>query len=680
MPCRLIPAGWRCGRRTPPPRRRHRAGPAGDPACRPTRTPRRARRSAPYCRRRQPRPHPVPPPSPCRPAAARRSAPRSWCATRSTTVAGVVRPASLAGPDPRARRRPGVRGAARAGRGGGGVRGVRAPPVELAAFAADLVARGRLLPIALDDPPRAVWRPVLTGPDAAWARVLAVSMPPPLAAAIPAHELDRVGRRPGRAGRRGRPRRARFAPAEPRSCRRPGHPGLAGRADRRRAHLRRGPGCRSAALATRWPTGSATPSPGRCGPASGSSSPTRPRTGRSGSRCRPPTSRAWWSTPSRCGAPAASCRRWPVTSTRPQETLLAELGKASRLYPDLDGALRTARPTGLPLDTDGAHRFLSAVGADAGHGRLRRPAAGLVDQAVLAARPAADRLDAGPARARVAGNASACGFDVARRVPLRPGRRRRGADRRRSWPSWPTLKAPMVRLRGQWIELDAAPAGGRPEARRAHGSRLTRAASCCGSGSASTPGPARTELPVEGVEADGWLGDLLSGRPSSGSRRSRPPEAFAGELRPYQERGLAWLDFLQPRRARRRPRRRHGSGQDGPAARPAGASTQDQDPSLAGLPDVAGRQLAAGGGPVHPAAAGARPPRRGTGPRQAFADAVAAPRPRRHHLRAGRPGRRRAAQDRLAPGRRRRGAGDQERRHQAGDGDPLAARRRPGSR
>ena len=45
----------------------------------------------------------------------------------------------------------------------------------------------------------------------------------------------------------------------------------------------------------------------------------------------------------------------------PQETFLAELGKASRLYPELDGALRTARPLGLSLDTEGAHRFLSSV-------------------------------------------------------------------------------------------------------------------------------------------------------------------------------------------------------------------------------------------------------------------------------------------------------------------------------
>jgi hypothetical protein len=38
---------------------------------------------------------------------------------------------------------------------------------DVAAFADDLVARGRVLPVALDDPSRAVWRPVLTGPDAA---------------------------------------------------------------------------------------------------------------------------------------------------------------------------------------------------------------------------------------------------------------------------------------------------------------------------------------------------------------------------------------------------------------------------------------------------------------------------------------------------------------------------------
>jgi len=54
---------------------------------------------------------------------------------------------------------------------------------ELGRSAADLVARGRLLPGVIVDTPRAVWRPVLTVSDGAWARTLAASAPPALFAA-----------------------------------------------------------------------------------------------------------------------------------------------------------------------------------------------------------------------------------------------------------------------------------------------------------------------------------------------------------------------------------------------------------------------------------------------------------------------------------------------------------------
>ncbi len=46
------------------------------------------------------------------------------------------------------------------------------------------------------------------------------------------------------------------------------------------------------------------------------------------------------------------------------------------------------------------------------------------------------------------------------------------------------------------------------------------------------------------MDADGWLGDLLSGQ---ADRRLEPvaiPASFTGTLRPYQERGVAWLSFL----------------------------------------------------------------------------------------------------------------------------------------
>ena len=65
-----------------------------------------------------------------------------------------------------------------------------------------------------------------------------------------------------------------------------------------------------------------------------------------------------------------SLRRW---LDRPQELLLAELGRASRIFPELAPGLRTARPSELTLDADGAYRFLSGTAAvldEAGFGVL----------------------------------------------------------------------------------------------------------------------------------------------------------------------------------------------------------------------------------------------------------------------------------------------------------------------
>ena len=43
----------------------------------------------------------------------------------------------------------------------------------------------------------------------------------------------------------------------------------------------------------------------------------------------------------------------------PHEVFLAELGRAVRIYPELDQALRQPTPSGLVLDLNGAHRFLT---------------------------------------------------------------------------------------------------------------------------------------------------------------------------------------------------------------------------------------------------------------------------------------------------------------------------------
>ena len=82
------------------------------------------------------------------------------------------------------------------------------------------------------------------------------------------------------------------------------------------------------------------------------------------------------------------------------------------------------------------------------------------------------------------------------------------------------------------------------------------------------PGPG--DLPVVDVAADGWLGDLLSGAEDRTLEPTPTPDGFAGELRPYQERGLAWLDLSGRARSRGLSGRRHGTGQDGPAPGAAG--------------------------------------------------------------------------------------------------------------
>ncbi len=218
----------------------------------------------------------------------------------------------------------------------------------------------------------------------------------------------------------------------------------------------------------------------------------------------------------------------------PEEDLLAGLGAAARLFPELDAELRGPAPELVTLDTVGAFGFLSQTApllSGAGFGVL------LPDWARKA------RLGLKlTARSRSSQNAavteSAFGLRdlVDFRYDLAVGDEALEPD---ELAELARLKIPLVRVRGQWVELDER------HLQAALRFLERRAAGTMPAGDALAAGlRGEEDLPVVAVDADGWLGDLISGQ---ADRRLAPvatPATFTGTLRPYQERGLAWMAFL----------------------------------------------------------------------------------------------------------------------------------------
>ncbi|ROO61544.1 non-specific serine/threonine protein kinase [Micromonospora sp. Llam0] len=221
----------------------------------------------------------------------------------------------------------------------------------------------------------------------------------------------------------------------------------------------------------------------------------------------------------------------------PQETLLAELGRASRLWPAIDDALRTATPDGMDLDVAAAHRFLRdgapALHA-AGFGVLlpswwRRPAARLGARLRASSRTAPGAV----AVARDFGTSALVDYRWEVALGDQPLTEQELRDLARA-------KTPLVRLRGEWVEVDPKRIAAGLKLLRSGGeltvTDLLRVA--LGADDDAVP------LPVLGIEATGALGDLLSGEVERRLAPVAEPAGFQGRLRPYQRRGLAWLRFL----------------------------------------------------------------------------------------------------------------------------------------
>ncbi|WIX99225.1 DEAD/DEAH box helicase [Amycolatopsis mongoliensis] len=222
----------------------------------------------------------------------------------------------------------------------------------------------------------------------------------------------------------------------------------------------------------------------------------------------------------------------------PKGLFVAELGRAALVEPMLAPALRRTRPSEYDLTVEEAEQFLTSGATrliEAGF-EVQLPATwdgrrrlGLrlsvrstpSEQVVTRSRVGRDEL-AGFRWSIAVGDAEIGEDELAKLV---------------------AAKTPLVRLRGRWISVDADRLRAGLEFLRRDPRRHTQ-------------GPTAGELlelvhlgqeaplPVTDVSADGWVGDVLAGRVHRTLQPVELPASFRATLRPYQQRGVAWLAFM----------------------------------------------------------------------------------------------------------------------------------------
>ncbi len=231
----------------------------------------------------------------------------------------------------------------------------------------------------------------------------------------------------------------------------------------------------------------------------------------------------------------------------PQEILLGELGRASKIYARLEHALADARPDALALTTRQAYEFLREFRpllAEQGFG-VEAPAWWDSPSARLGVKLRLESPDAPPqGGAAGAGSAAGSRFGLGTLVKYRWDIA--VGDLSLTLKEFEDLAArrtPLVRINGRWVEVRPEDVQAAVKFLRDNPGGSLKVADAMRM--AYGADPRETGLPVVGLEASGWLAGLLGGEQAAQLEILPPPATFRGTLRPYQLRGVSWLDFLE---------------------------------------------------------------------------------------------------------------------------------------
>ena len=115
-----------------------------------------------------------------------------------------------------------------------------------------------------------------------------------------------------------------------------------------------------------------------------------------------------------------------------------------------------------------------------------------------------------------------------------------------------TSGAGLINVNGRWVRLDRTEArralANLAEHRRDHAElsalEVLRLAAELTAQSAASPEGQPIDGDTPAIAATGWLDDLLQGLPDATLAEGVEPPGFMATLRPYQRRGLGWLQFL----------------------------------------------------------------------------------------------------------------------------------------
>ncbi|MBW4644942.1 MAG: DEAD/DEAH box helicase [Goleter apudmare HA4340-LM2] len=245
---------------------------------------------------------------------------------------------------------------------------------------------------------------------------------------------------------------------------------------------------------------------------------------------------------------AATVWQYPVeqlvyqnrTIDQPQETFLRGLGLASRLYPAIAASLETEYPQSCNLNPMQAYEFIKSVTwrfEDSGLGVILPPS--------LSNRE---------------GWANRLGLKISAETPKqKQGRLGLQSLLNFQWQlaiggqtiskaefdRLVALNSPLVEINGEWVEL-------RPQdiktAQAFFTSRKEQMALSLEDALRLSSGDTQVieKLPVVSFAASGALEELIGALTNNQALAPLPtPKGFQGQLRPYQERGAAWLAFLE---------------------------------------------------------------------------------------------------------------------------------------